>query len=52
VLASELGYRVAIRDLPDHGPGGWCDPKHKEIVIATGPANRSPPVTAPPATST
>jgi hypothetical protein len=39
-LARELGYRVEIRDLPDHGPGGWCDHKHKQIVIATGPANR------------
>ena len=39
-LARELGYRVEIRDLPEHGPGGWCDHKHKQIVIATGPANR------------
>jgi antirestriction protein ArdC len=39
-LARELGYRVEIRDLPDHGPGGWCDHQHNEIVIATGPANR------------
>src|SRR5688500_14174799 len=39
-LARELGYRVEIRDLPHHGPGGWCDPQHNEIVIATGPANR------------
>jgi N-terminal domain of anti-restriction factor ArdC len=39
-LARELGYRVEIRGLPDHGPGGWCDHKHKQIVIATGLANR------------
>ncbi|MBX6751661.1 MAG: hypothetical protein IRY85_18715 [Micromonosporaceae bacterium] len=38
-LARELVYRVEIRDLPDGGPGGWCDQKHQEIVIATGPAN-------------
>jgi hypothetical protein len=38
-LARELGYRVEIRDLPD-GPGGWCDHKHKQIVVAIGPANR------------
>ena len=25
--AAELGYSVEIRDLPDDGPGGWCDPK-------------------------
>ena len=36
----ELGYRVEIRDLPDDGPGGWCDPKRRQIVVATGPANR------------
>ena len=38
--AAELGYTVEIRDLPDDGPAGWCDPKHKQIVVATGPANR------------
>ena len=38
--AAELGYSVEIRGLPDRGPGGWCDPKRKEIVIATGSANR------------
>jgi antirestriction factor ArdC-like protein len=38
--AAELGYRVEIRDLPDDGPGGWCDPKRHEIVVAGGPANR------------
>ena len=38
--AAYLGYSVEIRDLPDDGPGGWCDPKHRQIVIATGPANR------------
>jgi hypothetical protein len=39
-LARELGYWVEIRDLPDHGPGGWCDHKRKHIVVGTGPANR------------
>jgi hypothetical protein len=39
-LAGELGYAVNIRQLPDGGPGGWCDPKRREIVIASGPANR------------
>jgi hypothetical protein len=38
--AAELGYSVKIRDLPDDGPGGWCDPKRKQIVVGTGPANR------------
>ena len=38
-LGRELGYRVEIRDLPDHGPGGWCDHKQKQIVIGTAPAN-------------
>lgn len=38
--AGELGYTVEIRDLPEHGPGGWCDPERKQIVVATGPANR------------
>ena len=38
--AAELGYSVEIRDLPENGPGGWCDPKRKRIVVATGPANR------------
>jgi hypothetical protein len=38
--AGELGYTVEIRQLPDDGTGGWCDPKHKQIVIAHGPANR------------
>jgi hypothetical protein len=37
---AELGYTVEIRELPEDGPGGWCDPKHKQIVVATGPANR------------
>jgi hypothetical protein len=35
--APELGYRVEIRELPDEGPGGWCDPKRHEIVLPTGP---------------
>jgi antirestriction protein ArdC len=38
-LACEIGYRVEIRELPEHGPGGWCDPKRKQIVIGDGPAN-------------
>ena len=38
--AAELGYRVEIRDLPEHGPGGWCDTKHRQIVVASGPANQ------------
>jgi antirestriction protein ArdC len=38
--AAQLGYSVDIRNLPENGPGGWCDPKHKQIVVATGPANR------------
>jgi hypothetical protein len=39
-LAHELGYCVEIRDLPAGGPGGWCDHDRREIVVATGPANR------------
>jgi hypothetical protein len=39
-LGRELGYRVEIRELPDEGPGGWCDPTHRQIVVASGPANR------------
>ena len=39
-LAGELGYRVDFRELPEDGPGGWCDAKLKEIVVAAGPANR------------
>jgi N-terminal domain of anti-restriction factor ArdC len=38
--ATKLGYSVEMRDLPENGPGGWCDPKRKQIVVATGPANR------------
>jgi hypothetical protein len=38
--AAELGYTVEIRDLPDHGPGGWCDPERRQIVVATRSANR------------
>jgi len=37
--AAELGYSVEIRDLPDHGPGGWCDAQRRQIVVASGPAN-------------
>ncbi|MCW3066445.1 MAG: hypothetical protein JWN32_3617, partial [Solirubrobacterales bacterium] len=39
-IASELGYSVDVRQLPDGGPGGWCDPKRHEIVVGSGPANR------------
>jgi hypothetical protein len=39
-LGRELGYRVEIRELPDEGPGGWCDPERRQIVVASGPANR------------
>ena len=39
-LARELGYTVETRRLPGAGPGGWCDPKRREIVIAAGPGNR------------
>jgi hypothetical protein len=39
-LGRELGYSVEIRELPDEGPGGWCNPKHRQIVVASGPANR------------
>src|SRR4051794_37527946 len=38
--AAELGYTVEIRDLPEHGPGGWCDAKHRRIVVASGPGNQ------------
>jgi len=38
--AAELGYSVEVRDLPEDGPGGWCDTERKQIVVATGPANR------------
>jgi antirestriction factor ArdC-like protein len=38
--AKELGYTVEIRDLPENGPRGWCNPKRHEIVVASGPANR------------
>ncbi len=38
-LAGELGYTIEFRDLDEHGPRGWCDAKHKQIVIAAGPAN-------------
>ena len=38
--AAELGYSVEIRDLPEHGPGGWCHAEHRQIVVAKGPANQ------------
>jgi hypothetical protein len=38
--AAQLGYTVEFRQLPDEGPAGWCDATHKQIVVATGPANR------------
>jgi hypothetical protein len=37
---AKLGYRVEIRELPEDGPGGWCDPKRRQIVVGAGPANR------------
>jgi len=39
-LARELGYTVKTRPLPESGPGGWCDRKRRQVVIADGPANR------------
>jgi hypothetical protein len=38
--AAQLGYSVEVRDLAEHGPGGWCDAKRRQIVVANGPANR------------
>ena len=38
--AAELGYRVEIRELPEGGPGGWCDAKSKLIIVANGPGNQ------------
>jgi N-terminal domain of anti-restriction factor ArdC len=38
--AAELGYSVEIRDLPEHGPGGWCDTERRQIVVANGAANQ------------
>ena len=34
--AAELGYAVEIRELPDDGPGGWCDPKRRRIAVIAG----------------
>jgi hypothetical protein len=39
-LGEELGYAIEIRELPEHGPGGWCDDQAKQIVVAAGPTNR------------
>jgi hypothetical protein len=39
-LAREIGYRVEVRELPEPGPGGWCDPDRRQIVVARGPVNR------------
>jgi hypothetical protein len=38
--AATLDYQVEIRELPEHGPAGWCDPTHQRITVAAGPANR------------
>jgi hypothetical protein len=38
--AAELGYSVEIRDLPDHGPSGWCDAERRQIVVADGHGNQ------------
>jgi antirestriction factor ArdC-like protein len=32
-LAREIGYRVEVRELPEPGPGGWCDPDRRQIVV-------------------
>jgi hypothetical protein len=39
-LARELRYRIEIRELPETGRGGWCDQRRREIVVASGSANR------------
>ena len=38
--ATELGYAVEFRQLPEDGPAGWCDAKRRQIVVGMGPANR------------
>ena len=38
--AAQLGYTLEIRELPEHGPGGWCDAKRRQMVVANGPANQ------------
>jgi antirestriction factor ArdC-like protein len=38
--ATELGYTVEFRPLPNDGPAGWCDAKRKRIVVGVGLANR------------
>jgi hypothetical protein len=38
-LAAEVGYRVERRELPDGGPGGWCDRRASLIVVAAGEPN-------------
>jgi hypothetical protein len=38
-LAREISYHVDVRDLPEAGPGGWCDHDRRQIVVARGPAN-------------
>jgi hypothetical protein len=38
--AAALGYHVEIRELPEHGPGGWCDPTRQQITVAAAAANR------------
>src|SRR3954468_14172546 len=43
--AATLGYQVEIRELPEHGPGGWCDPAQQRITVAAGP--RQPPSPRP-----
>jgi len=39
-LAHDLGYTVEHRDLGPGATAGWCSAQTREIVIATGPANR------------
>jgi hypothetical protein len=38
--AAEIGYAVEIHDLPEHRPGGWCDTKRRQIVVANGSSNQ------------
>ena len=38
-LAAELGFTVEIRELPEDGPGGWCDPQANHIVVGVGAGN-------------
>jgi hypothetical protein len=35
--AAQLGYTVEIRELREHGPGGWCDPNRARSSSPKGP---------------